>query len=142
MEFYVGARVRSVTIERDWDDGPQRYADIRVEWPLDRFKVRELYEKQVLVALAGSVAEMPNSGDPYHPGFVTEWAADWGLAWRAAVHAVAADRDRLAFLESVTRELHRMFVTPEHRARIAVIADNLLAYETLEAGDLEDLLGP
>ena len=37
MAIYVGARVRSVTIEPDRDDGPERHADIQVEWPLDRF---------------------------------------------------------------------------------------------------------
>lgn len=142
LAFYVGARVRSVTIEPDRDDGPERYADIRVEWPPDRFAGRVLFEKQVLVALAGPVAEMHYSGDPYHPGFVAEWAADWRLAWQAAAHVVAAERDRLAYLESVTRELHRMFDNSDHWARIAAIADNLLAHETLEADDLEELLGP
>ena len=84
IAIYVGARVRSVTIEPDWDDGPERYADIQVEWPLDHFTERELHEKSVLVALAGPVAEMIHSGEPYHPGFVAEWAADWKLAWEAA----------------------------------------------------------
>ena len=35
MAIYVGARVRHVTIEPDRDDGPERHADIQVEWPLD-----------------------------------------------------------------------------------------------------------
>ncbi len=52
MAAYVGTRVRSVTIEPDWDDGPERYADIRVGWPLNQFDRRQLHEKQVLVALA------------------------------------------------------------------------------------------
>ena len=56
MAIYVGARVRSVTIEPDWDDGPERYADILVEWPLGQFTDQELCEKSVLVALAGPVA--------------------------------------------------------------------------------------
>ncbi len=73
-----------VTIEPDWDDGPARHADIQVEWPLDRFTERELHEKSVQVALAGPVAEMIHSGEPYHPGFVAEWAADWKAAWEAA----------------------------------------------------------
>jgi ATP-dependent Zn protease len=56
MAIYVGARVRCVTIEPDRDDGPERHADIQVEWPLDQFTNRELHEKSVLVALAGPVA--------------------------------------------------------------------------------------
>jgi len=85
MAIYVGARVRSVTIEPDWDDGPERHADIQAEWPVGKFTNQELQEKLVLVALAGPVAEMLHTGEPYHPGFVAEWAADWKLAWEAAV---------------------------------------------------------
>lgn len=65
MATFVGARVRCVTIEPDWDDGPERHADIQVECPLDQFTNRELHEKSVLVALAGPVAEMIHSGEPY-----------------------------------------------------------------------------
>jgi len=31
VAIHVGARVRSVTIDPDWDDGPARHADIQVE---------------------------------------------------------------------------------------------------------------
>ncbi len=65
MAIYVAARVRSVTIQPDWDDGPERHTDIQVEWPLDQFTTRELNEKSVLVAFAGPVAEMIHSGEPY-----------------------------------------------------------------------------
>ena len=34
MAIFVGARVRHVTIQPDRDDGPERHADIQVEWPL------------------------------------------------------------------------------------------------------------
>ena len=105
MAIYVGARVRSVTIEPDWDDGPERFADIQVEWPLDQCTDREFHEKSVLVALAGPVAEMIHSGEPYHPGFVAEWAADWKLAWKAATSLVSSERKRLAYLEQTTARL-------------------------------------
>ena len=52
MAIYLGARVRSVTIEPDRDDGPDRFGDTQVEWDLGRFNQRELHEKSVLVALA------------------------------------------------------------------------------------------
>ena len=32
MAIYLGARVRSVTIEPDRDDGPDRLGDAQVEW--------------------------------------------------------------------------------------------------------------
>jgi hypothetical protein len=56
MAIYLGARVRSVTIEPDRDDGPDRFGDAQVEWDLAHFTRREVCEKSVLVALAGPVA--------------------------------------------------------------------------------------
>ena len=55
MDIYVGAQVRSVTIEPDWDDGPERFADIQVEWPLEKFTARELHQKSVLRTVPGLV---------------------------------------------------------------------------------------
>ncbi|MDG2012474.1 MAG: hypothetical protein P8J33_03155, partial [Pirellulaceae bacterium] len=89
MAIQMGAQVRSITIQPDWDDGPERYADAQIAWPIDDFSQRELHEKMVLVALAGPVAEMLYRGEPLHPGFVAEWAADWKLAWEAATPLVA-----------------------------------------------------
>jgi hypothetical protein len=108
MAVYVGARVRSVTIAPDRDDGPDRHADIQVEWPLNQYVERELLAKMVMVALAGPVAEMIHSGEPYHPGFVAEWAADWKVAWEAAAPLMPTDRKRLAYLEQSTVKLYQL----------------------------------
>ncbi|WP_166831792.1 hypothetical protein [Thalassoroseus pseudoceratinae] len=62
MAIFVGACVQSVTIDPDWDGGPERYADVRVEWPLNQFTERELHEEAVLVALAGPLAELLHRG--------------------------------------------------------------------------------
>lgn len=140
MAIIVGARVRSVTIAPDWDDGPARHADIQVEWPLDQFTARELYEKSVQVTLAGPVAEMIHSGEPNHPGFVAEWAADWKAAWEAAAPLVPAERKRLAYLEKIAVELHRLLSRDDHWAALAAIVDNLLAHETLEGEEVEDIV--
>lgn len=99
MAIYLGARIRHVTIEPDWDDGPDRHADIQIEWPLDEFTGTELQENSILVALAGPVAEMIHSGDPYHPGFVAEWAADWKAAWKASAMLIQGERSQLVYLE-------------------------------------------
>jgi hypothetical protein len=64
MASYLGARVRSVMIEPDRDDGPDRFGDTQVDWDHSRFTARELHEKSVLVALAGPVAEMIHRGEP------------------------------------------------------------------------------
>ena len=140
MAVYVGARVRTVTIEPDWDDGPDRHADIEVEWPLDRFTDRELHKKMVQVALAGPVAEMIHSGEPYHPGFVAEWVADWKAAWEAATHLMPSDRKRLAYLEQTTVQLYRLLDRENHWAALAAIVDNLLAHETLDGEEVKDIV--
>ncbi len=140
MAIYVGARVLSVTIEPNWDDGPARHADIQVEWPLNQFSDREFREKSILVALAGPVAEMIHRGEPYHPGFVAEWAADWKVAWGAAAHLIPAERQRLAYMEQITVKLRRLLRQDEHWAALAAIVDNLLAHETLEGQEVEDIV--
>ncbi|MCA9174314.1 MAG: hypothetical protein KDB14_07500 [Planctomycetales bacterium] len=140
MAYYVGARVRSVTIDPDRDDGPERFADIQVEWPPGEFTDRELHENLVLVALAGPVAEMLHRGEPFHPGVVAEWAADWKLAWEAAGPLVPVERKRLAFLEQTTARLYRLLDREDHWAALAAVVDNLLAHETLDGEEVEDIL--
>lgn len=140
MAIYAGARVRSITIEPDWDDGPERHADTQVEWPLSRFTERELHEKSILVALAGPAAEMLHSGDPFHPGLVPEWASDWNLAWEAASHFLADERKRLAYLEDASIRLYRLLDREDHWAAVAAIVDHLLAHETLEGEEVEEIV--
>ncbi len=140
MAIYVGARVRSLTIDPDWDDGPNRYADTQVEWPADQFSQRELEEKIVMVALAGPVAEMLQSGEPYHPGFVAEWSSDWKLSWQAAELLVLDEKKRLAYLEQTAARLYRLFERENYWAALAAIVDNLLAHETLEGEQVEDIV--
>ena len=141
MAYYVGARIQSITIEPDWDDGPERLADIRVEWPIDQMSQREFHEKSVLVALAGPAAEMIDTGDPFHPGLVPEWTADWKLAWTAAEPLFPDERKRLQHLEQVAVELYRLLSEDRHWAALAAVVDNLLAHETMEGEEVEDVLG-
>lgn len=136
----VGARIRSVTLEPDWDDGPRRHADIVVEWTVDRADGRKFDEKLVLVALAGPVAEMIHTGDPYHPGLVAEWTSDWRMAWDAAARLYPDERTRLAYLERTTADLHRWLNRDDRWAALAAIVDELLAHETLEGDDVEEIV--
>ncbi|MCA8999676.1 MAG: hypothetical protein KDA80_21955 [Planctomycetaceae bacterium] len=140
MAISVGARIRSVTIDPDWDDGPQRYADIHVDWPLEQFTDKEFQENSILVALAGPVAEMIHRGDPMHPGLVAEWAHDWSQAWHAAASLHPDERKRMAYLEQKTIVLYRLLNRDDHWAAIGAIVDNLLAHETLEGEDVEDIV--
>jgi ATP-dependent Zn protease len=140
MAIYVGACVRSVTIEPDRDDGPDRLGDTQVEWDLGRFNQRELHGKSVLVALAGPVAEMIHRGEPYHPGFVAEWAADWREAWEAAAGVVPDPKQRLAYLEKTTTQLYRLLRRDENWTALAAITDELLAHETIEGEQAEEIM--
>ena len=142
VAIYVGARVRSMTIEPDRDDGPARHGDTQIEWPLDRFTEQEFHEKSAWVALAGPVAEMIYSGEPYHPGLVAEWAADWTEAWEVAARLVPDERQRLRYLEQVTVQLYRFLNMDGHWSALAAVVDQLLAHETLEAEQIEEIVVP
>lgn len=142
LAVLMGAQVESVTIAPDWDDGPERYADIRVKWPLDQFTERELLEKSILVALAGPVAEMLHSGETFHPGLVTEWRADWQLAWQTAAALIPAEQKRMVYLEQKTASLFQLLDQETHWAALAAIVDLLLAHDTLDGDEVTDAIAP
>ncbi len=141
MAVHVGARVESVSIAPDWDDGPKRHGDTAIAWPGGRMTEREFAEKSVCVALAGPVAEMIYRQEPLHPGFVAEWAADWQDAWQAASPLIVDERRRLDFLEKTTIEVQQLFDQDEYWAALAAIADELLAHERLDGDLIDDVVG-
>jgi hypothetical protein len=132
VAVYAGGRVQRVTIEPDWDDGPQRYGDTQVAWSRRRFTPRELAEKLVLVALAGPVAEMIYRGEPLHPALVAEWRHDWGQAWDEAAEVVPDEMLRTKWLEARAVGLHGLLSDDKHWDALAGVADHLLAHETLD----------
>ena len=136
----LGARVRLVTIAPEFDDGPKRYGDTQIEWDHCDASDSEIAQRLVLVALAGPVAEMIYSGEPYHPGFVPEWTSDWKLAWQAADAMMSDQRQRLALLEQATAQMYRLFKTDANWAALAAIVDDLLAHETLEGEQVHDIV--
>ena len=140
MAIYVGARVRCVTVDPDNDDGPPRSGDTQVEWPLGNLSQRDFVTKSILVALAGPVAEMLYRGEPYHPGVVDEWTADWVLAWQTAEALFPDESKRMAFLEQTTVQVYRMLDRDDHWAALAALVDNLLAHETLEGEEVADIV--
>jgi len=140
MAVLVGARVRRITIEPEDDDGPRRFGDAQIEWRLSQFTPKDRQEKFVLVALAGPVAEMLYSGEPFHPGHVTEWADDWRAAWEAATPLFRDEKKRLRYLEEATRQIYKLLDAENHWAALAAIADNLLAHETLDGEQIEEVV--
>ena len=83
---------------------------------------------------------MIHSGEPFHPGFVAEWAADWKLAWEAAAPLIPLERKRLPYLEQTTARLFRLLDRGDHWAALSAIVDNLLAHETLDGEEVEDIV--
>ena len=140
MATILGAKVRSVTIEPDNDDGPERFGDTQIVWKRSRFSEREFCERAIQVSLAGPVAEMLYSGDPYHPGLVAEWANDWQSAWEQAEVLFVEPRQRLAYLESITVMLYRQIDAEPNWSAVAALADTLLAHETLEFEDVKEIV--
>lgn len=109
-------------------------------WRQSGVSNREFAEKAIQVSLAGPVAEMIYSGDPYHPGLIAEWAADWDEAWQAVEPFHRNERQRLELLERICIQLHRRFQQEEIWAALAALADNLLAHETLEGEEIESIV--
>lgn len=136
MAILSGARVLSVTIEPDWDDGPARYGDTQVAWQRSHHTERELVENGLLVSLAGPVAEMTYRGEPYHPGFVAEWAEDWRAAWEGAASLHPSEQRRMRYLERHTHQLRQLLEETNHWAAVAELADMLLAHERLEGDEV------
>ena len=139
MAFHVGARVLSMTLDPERDEGPRRHADIQVEWPIHNLSETEFQQKSILVALAGPVAEMLHRGEPLHPGFVAEWVAEWTMAWKAAAKMFSSEPKRLTYLEQTTSAIYQLLDRDENWAVIAAIVDDMLAHETLEGDHVESI---
>lgn len=141
MAIVLGGRVPHATIEPDRDDDPDRHGDVRVLWPKSDPSDKAFAEKLVLTALAGPVAEMIYTGEPYHPGFVAEWSGDWEHAFAAAAVIVPDPRQRLTWLESQVRRLHSL-LDDRYWPAVAALADELSAHETLEEEQIVTAVEP
>jgi ATP-dependent Zn protease len=138
--LHYGAQVLRVTIEPDWDDGPLRYGDTQVAWPVDQMGQQEFQRRSVLVALAGPVAEMIHLGQPNEVLAVAEWRADWLVAWTAAAPLAPAHAPRLGLLERCSTELFQLLNADAHWQQLATIVDHLLAHETLDEDMINDII--
>lgn len=144
IAFMLGARVRLLTIEPDRDDGPERFGDTQVLWEVAKYTPRELCLRKLQTALAGPVAEMIYSGEPYHPAFVPQWSADWHYA-AAQMKATLPPTSQspaaiVQQLENETRRLYQTMRSDDIWAAVAALADELLAHETLDQEAIRDVL--
>lgn len=140
MAAYLGAKIASLTIDPDWDDLPRRDGDIEVHWDLTQLTHRQLCERSILVALAGPVAEMIHTGNPFHPALAKEWSSDWSTAWNLAAALQVADRPRLAYLEQSTRQVYQQLSQDEIWNALAALVDELSTHETMDGPWVHEVL--
>lgn len=140
MALRLGGRVSHITIQPDWDDGPDRYGDVEIYWRSSEFAPQEFAEREVLVALAGPAAEMIYREEPLHPGFIAEWAEDWRQAWEAAAELMPNEQRRVKFLEQAAGSLFTTFSNDRCWSAIAAIVDALLAHERLESEEVAEIV--
>ncbi len=137
----LGARVQLITLEPEApDEGLPRMGETQVVWKPGQFSDREARERGVKVALAGPVAEMLYSGDPYHPGFLVAWAADWQAALELADGLWPTEPLRIEGLERITRAVYRWLDAEPQWSAVAALADELLAQETLEREAIHEIV--
>ena len=141
MAHRLGAYVHQITIEPADDDGPARYGDVMVEWKKPFASRRELVIAKIQVALAGPAAEMIYLQSPLHPAFVKEWALDWSMAEAFVAEIVKDPEQRMLLLEQTVAELFQFFDRQDIWPAIAALSDELLAHETLEWEQVEEVLG-
>ena len=129
MAILCGAKVERATIDPE-EDGFHGLVDIH--WPAGA-SARDV----LLVTLAGPVAEMVYTQEPYHPGLVPEWAHDWKQAWRIARPKSPSDIECLRLLEKKVARLHKLFTLDSWWAAIAAVSDLLATHEEIEHDEIE-----
>ena len=125
MAVVCGAMVERATIAPE-EDG--FHGLVEIHWPKNANPTDQLFT----VALAGPVAEMIYSGEPYHPGLVPEWAHDWKQAWRICRPSARNDVECLRRLEQVVVKVHRNFSLESWWAAVAAVSDLLAAHDEIE----------
>jgi hypothetical protein len=145
MAAWLGAEVLSVTIEPDFDDGPQRDGDAAVRWHHAKFSERELLERELMTVLAGPVAEMVHQERRLRVDSLPEWADDWRLACEIAGSMLNLSRKKHSvptrdIVDAVTIEVFRLISQNAFWQTIAEVADLLDAHETLGGEEVADCI--
>ena len=140
LAHHLGGRVKRISIEPEWDDELRHVGDTEVLWPVGRMTGAEFQEAGVLVALAGPVAEMLYSGEPFHPALVAEWANDWDEAARMCAEFIPVEELQMQYLEAQTHRLWQLVNGEPLWSAVAALADELLAHETLEEEQIQETL--
>ncbi len=144
MACLLGGRLLSVSIERNYLDHPNQAGAVEVEWQDAKAKTRkvlaETCSRQIHVILAGPVAEAIYRGGPLHPSVVDEWRYDWQQALTQATLFEKSEPKRWKILEQTYANLYRMLQKETHWQAISEVADQLLAHETIEGGEVHEIV--
>ncbi len=128
MAVLCGALVKRATIAPEVDGF---HGMVEIHWAK-----RASAADQLSVALAGPVAEMIYTGEPYHPGLIPEWAHDWKQAWRICRPKTPSDRECLKLLEQSVAKLYQQFSRDPLWAATAAVSDLLAAHDEIEHEDI------
>jgi hypothetical protein len=124
MAVVSGAWVERASVEPE-EDGFHGLVDIR--WPRRSNRI-----DQISVALAGPVAEMIIRSEPFHPGFVPEWAHDWKQAWTLCRPSCPSDRECLRRMEGIVAKLYHLLSQDRWWAAVSAVSDMLDAHDEIE----------
>lgn len=139
-EYYGGLVVFASILPSD-DTGIRAHGLTRAAWPpADNAKKRAA--QLANVALAGPVVEMIYTDEQYCPTILREWWTDWLAAAAAIQDAIdrpISEQHQTQLLSALVRELITFFSRDAVWDRVAIIADQLEAHESLEENQLCEL---
>lgn len=142
IAFALGGEVDWMQLGGEADQWlPERYGDCRINWGKIDPNCDWQLQRELLAILAGPVAEMVYRGGFLDPARYGPWQSDWEHAWNACERFASTSGDRLQFLRHVIQYLRQQMQDKLCWAAIAAVADELVAHETLEAEQVEEVLG-
>ena len=119
---------------------PDRFGDCRINWGRVDPRCDWQLQREVLTILAGPVAEMVYRGEVIDPACYGPWQSDWQHVWNACERIAGGVGVRSLFLRHVVDALSVQIRTDRCWAAIAAIADELVAHETLESEQVDEIL--
>ena len=144
MALLMGAKVGQMTIEPDWDDGPARTGDAEVNWRHARLPQKEVARRMIRVCVAGPLAELIYNDEPFDPAWflqnADEWSSDFDLAWELSEMLQAERAKRLALIMQLAETVYHELNSPRVWTAVQNLADHLLAHETLESEEIEEIV--
>lgn len=138
MGVVLGGHIIHASIEPPDDDGPRRSGESILRWPAAVDGGLAIAE--IKVSLAGPVAEMIFSGNASEISKVPEFAGDWQRATDIAAHWNSSVANKYRLLNQIEKSIWAFLEIDDHWAAVAAAADLLLAHETVEHENFEEIV--